>query len=200
MCSDLNEARHESGPTGLMTCPDSSAVVAMKVFIEENQIPPVRVVLELLMTAVNRSLSLLTGENADQAARELGRDLLQIHHLARAGGALYLEIRPKIAMPAVKGVNEDKVDREPNWAAPVGVTAKHSGVGLSRFVGNPEGLTIDGEAVGLVVVVPREGTDAVIAEKLLRFQHARQNASQFLGSDYGEHAVIAVADFVDVGE
>ena len=50
---DLDEARDESCPTGLMTGTDSGAVVTMKVFVEQNQISPIGVLLELCATAID---------------------------------------------------------------------------------------------------------------------------------------------------
>jgi hypothetical protein len=52
MCGDLNETGYESGPTGLVTCANSGAIVAVKVFVEKDQILPIRVLLELLGSTV----------------------------------------------------------------------------------------------------------------------------------------------------
>jgi len=67
MRGDLDEAGYKSGPAGLMTCANSGAIVAVKVFVEQNQIPPVRILLELLAATIDGSLPILAGENADQA-------------------------------------------------------------------------------------------------------------------------------------
>jgi hypothetical protein len=101
VCRNLDEARYESGPTGLMTGADSGAVVAVKVFVEEQQIPPVRVLLELFGAAMDGAGAILAGEDADQAPRDLGAHLLQVHEPAGARRAFDLEIRSKIAVPAV---------------------------------------------------------------------------------------------------
>src|SRR5262249_32232523 len=78
ICSDLNEAGHQSGPTGLMTCANSGAVIAVKVFVEQNQIPPVRILLELIGATVDGPASVLPSENADQALRQFSADPFQV--------------------------------------------------------------------------------------------------------------------------
>ena len=65
MRGNLNKAGYKSGPAGLVTCAHSSAVVAVKIFVEENQILPIGVLLELLGTAVDGPSSILAGEDAD---------------------------------------------------------------------------------------------------------------------------------------
>src|SRR5271165_2294699 len=45
---DFDQGRHQPGPSGLMTGANTGAVVAMKVFVEQQVIPPVRIALELL--------------------------------------------------------------------------------------------------------------------------------------------------------
>ena len=92
VCGDLNEARQETGPTGLVTGTDSGAIVAMEVFVEQDQISPIRVLLELFATAIDGSRAILAGEDADQSLCELGADLLQVQELAGTCRALHLEI------------------------------------------------------------------------------------------------------------
>jgi len=65
MRGDLNEAGYESGPTGLVTRANSGAIVAVKIFVEENQILPTRALLELLGTSLEGPFSILSGEDAD---------------------------------------------------------------------------------------------------------------------------------------
>jgi hypothetical protein len=65
MRRDLNEASYESGPAGLVTRANSGPIVAVKIFVEENQILPIRVFLELLGATVDGPFSILSGEDAD---------------------------------------------------------------------------------------------------------------------------------------
>ena len=50
----LEEFRHQCRPAGLVAGPNARAVVAMEVLIEQQQITPVRILLELLRAAVDR--------------------------------------------------------------------------------------------------------------------------------------------------
>jgi hypothetical protein len=51
----LNQFRHETSPTRLMTRSNTGAVVAMEVFVEGHEVAPVRIVLKLLHAAEDRS-------------------------------------------------------------------------------------------------------------------------------------------------
>src|SRR6266516_5902456 len=49
----LKQLRHHAGPSRLMAGADAAAIVAMKVLVEENQILPVRIMLELVRSPMN---------------------------------------------------------------------------------------------------------------------------------------------------
>jgi hypothetical protein len=62
---------------------DSGAVVAMKIFVEENQIPPVRILLELFCRAVDRPPALfIAKKNIAQTTGNLISHLPQRELLA----------------------------------------------------------------------------------------------------------------------
>src|SRR4029453_1114000 len=44
---DVHERRHETGPSRLVAGPEARPVVAVEVLVEEDQVAPVRVLLEL---------------------------------------------------------------------------------------------------------------------------------------------------------
>src|SRR5262245_44459731 len=50
---EVHQSRDDAGPPGLMTGAEAGAVVAVEVLVEEDEIPPVRIVLELLRAAVD---------------------------------------------------------------------------------------------------------------------------------------------------
>ncbi|MBW4518698.1 MAG: hypothetical protein KME16_03065 [Scytolyngbya sp. HA4215-MV1] len=52
----LNQLRHQSSPPSLMTGSDSSSIVTVKIFVEQNEILPVGVSLKLSSTTIHRSL------------------------------------------------------------------------------------------------------------------------------------------------
>lgn len=47
--------RDESGPTSLVAGPDTGAIVAIEVFVEEDVVPPMRIVLEELVVPIEGS-------------------------------------------------------------------------------------------------------------------------------------------------
>ena len=72
----IDTFRDQARPSGLMTGADPSPVVAMKVFIEEHSIPPMRIMLKFLGPPVDRPAA--TGaaeENPCETVRELIGDL-----------------------------------------------------------------------------------------------------------------------------
>ena len=54
----LNELGDQSRPSGLVARSDASAIVAMKVLMEIDEIAPVWIVLKFLEPAINRSMSI----------------------------------------------------------------------------------------------------------------------------------------------
>ena len=66
-------AGDDAGPAGLVAGAEPGAVVAVEVLVEEQQVPPVRIVLELLRAAVHRPAALLV---LQEDAAEPPRDAL----------------------------------------------------------------------------------------------------------------------------
>src|SRR5437879_4192847 len=70
----LQELRYYPGPAGLMAGANAGPVVAMEVLVEQDEIPPVRVHLELLRAAMNGPSAVFsTQEDMRQATREFCR-------------------------------------------------------------------------------------------------------------------------------
>src|SRR5271169_7097448 len=90
---DFDQRRHQPGPSGLMTGADTGAVVAMEIFVEQQVIPPIGIVLEFLGTPKYRPpAGLIAQEDPGQPVRDFACDLKQIHQVARASRALNLEV------------------------------------------------------------------------------------------------------------
>ena len=58
----LNEFGDQSCPAGLMTGPEAGTVIAMKMFMEKNEIAPVRIFLEDTLSAINGSISVVIAQ------------------------------------------------------------------------------------------------------------------------------------------
>jgi len=79
--------------TRLMAGADAGAVVTMKVFIEQQIVPPVGIALKLFGAAENRPPPVFVAqENADQAISDFVRYFEQVHQDSRAGRALDFEV------------------------------------------------------------------------------------------------------------
>lgn len=53
---ELDQPRDDTGPAGLVTCPDAGPVVTMKVFVEKEVVAPVGARIEFLHAAEDRTL------------------------------------------------------------------------------------------------------------------------------------------------
>src|SRR5262249_21469357 len=85
----VQDAGDDARPPRLVAGAETSPVVAVQVLVEEQVVPPVRVLLELPGSPVDGPATLgVTEEDAGQAAPDLLGDLVQGHLPAGAGGAL----------------------------------------------------------------------------------------------------------------
>src|SRR4051794_21474619 len=88
----LQTERDQGGPPGLVRRPTTPAVVAMKVLVEEQQIPPVGVGGKTRVLTLPGAPSILVGEkDAGQTGAKLLGYLIEGHHRARAGWAFHQE-------------------------------------------------------------------------------------------------------------
>ena len=77
---ELDQLRHDARPPGLVTRTEAGPIVAVEVFVEEDVVPPVRILLKLLGAAVHRPASAAV---AQEDPREAIGNLLR--HLPRRG-------------------------------------------------------------------------------------------------------------------
>src|SRR5262249_31511457 len=67
MPEDRDQDCNQSGPPGLMTGADAGTVVAVKILVEQQMVPPMRIGLELLRATKDRPASCtIAQENASQ--------------------------------------------------------------------------------------------------------------------------------------
>src|SRR6516225_7463454 len=95
----LDHLGHKSGPPSLVACSNSRAVIAMKVFMELNEVAPLRVALKFAQTAVDGPAPrVISKENPDKAAREFGRYFPKICQMSRPIRALGPDVAAKEIM------------------------------------------------------------------------------------------------------
>src|SRR5277367_2775692 len=74
---DSHQVGNNAGPSGLVARAEPGAVFTMKIFVKENQIFPVGIVLKGINAAINRAFALvITEEDIGEAAVDLCRNLI----------------------------------------------------------------------------------------------------------------------------
>ena len=72
----LDQLGDQSCPAGLMACTDPGAVVAMKIFVKQQVVPPVRISLKQLRRTEHGTPSVVVAkEDADEPPGQLCRHL-----------------------------------------------------------------------------------------------------------------------------
>ena len=130
-----NASDGQSGPTGLMARAESLAGFAVKIFVKEHKVAPVRVVDEPRVAAVARAAPAGVGEkDAGEARAKFKGDLTQVHHVPRFGGAFDLEAVSIEMVVAVEGLEDEEVYREPDRPTPVRVAAEETSSGFAGVI------------------------------------------------------------------
>ena len=185
---------HEASPAGLVARAQSRPVVAVKVFIEEEMVAPMRIGLELLRATIDRTLPLfIPQEDPAQPIRDLLGDLEEVHHLAGPGGAFNFEIVAVIEIEIQERPDNHDVHRHPDRPSPVGVAAEHAGVGFPRQVVHPVLLAAHVENIGVPLVKFGERADAVGAQELVLIEHRREDPPEPLRIEEGHDPPLAHA-------
>src|SRR5262249_27865327 len=90
---ERDQRRDNSGPPGLMARTEPRAVVAVEILVEQQQIAPVRVVLERRRAAVHSPPAVLVAqEDVREPCCDLFRDVEQVHPAARSARTLHGEV------------------------------------------------------------------------------------------------------------
>src|SRR6185369_3327650 len=94
-----DQAGDQSGPSGLVAGSQAGAVVAVEIFVEENQVAPVWIVLEFSGASVDGAAAYRGAqESADETIGDFASHLKQGHLDSGAGGALHFKVIPVIAV------------------------------------------------------------------------------------------------------
>src|SRR6266481_3784146 len=125
----IKKHRDHTGPPRLVAGAEPRSVVTMEVFMEEDQIAPVRIVLELGGPSVNRPPSVgVAQERTGQSAGDFTGHFEQRQVPPRAGRTLNLEFIAVEAIQVQERADEQRIDGHPHGAAPVGIAPEHSGI------------------------------------------------------------------------
>src|SRR5690349_4540472 len=92
-CEQIETASNQSRPPGLVAGSEAGTIVGVEIFVEEDVILPMRIVLELLRSAINRAFTVLIAqENAGESSSNLLRYFKQSQMAPRAGWAFNLKV------------------------------------------------------------------------------------------------------------
>ena len=155
------------GPAGLVARPETGAVVAVEVLVEEHVVLPRRVLLQALDPAEARPAPVLADEEErDQAPAQVVDDLAERVLRAGTGGVLHLQLVAEEARVADERLDDEEVDGHPHRPAPVRVPTEHAGRRLGRLVVDRGVHAGDVEDERVLGELPRDGAQAVRREEL----------------------------------
>src|SRR5437660_73416 len=124
----MHAAGDESSPAGLVAGTEAGAVIAMEVLIKQDEITPVRVVLKLPGSAIDRTPALLIAqEDAGQPPRDFLGDLIEVHAPSGSCRTFHGKVIAVVGVIVQQGADDQAVDRHPDGSPPIRVAAKHAG-------------------------------------------------------------------------
>src|SRR5438034_2997057 len=129
---------------------EAAAGLAMKILVEQHVIAEMRVLLQYRHVAEDRPAAVgPTQENPAQAPRQLSRDLAEMRQRPGSHRAFDLEIVAVIGMKPLQRLDDQEVDRHPDWSAPIRVAAEHARIRVSRDVADAEPVAGALKCVGI---------------------------------------------------
>src|SRR5437870_5196654 len=155
-----------------MTGANASAVVAVEVLVKQEQVAPMRVLLELLCAAVDGTPTLrIAQEKARQPARQFCRHLPEGHLALRAGRKGYGQALAVKVVKFLQRLDQQVVHGKPDGAAPVRVAAKQPGGGLCWLVIHPMFRAVDRQDIRMRAMKLGERPNAVGRQELALVEH-----------------------------
>ena len=117
---------------------DAPAVVAVEIFVERNALPIVGIRLQLRVLAQDRTIPLaVLEENARQPLGQFGGYFFDGNKMPRSGRAFDFEIIAVIVMKLLQRLDDEKIERKPNGAAPIGIAAELPGCRIRPACSEP---------------------------------------------------------------
>src|SRR5580704_11125878 len=152
----FNEFCDQAGPAGLMAGADASAIIAVKVFIEKNQVAPMGIALKNLGSSRDRAAAVrITQEDVNEAAGNFCGNLPKVAFLGGMCGALHFEILTVVVVELLKRFHQEIIHREPDGTAPVRIASENAGGRFRRLIGNAACIAVHVNFVGMVLVESR---------------------------------------------
>src|ERR1700740_2373926 len=116
----LDEFRHQAAPPRLMARTDPRTIIAVEVFVEENQVAPMWIALKRLCFAPHRAAArTIAQKNVRQPPRNLRGHLPEIGLPARVRRAGHLEVLSVVVVELLQRFHQQVIDGKPDGAPPV---------------------------------------------------------------------------------
>src|SRR5712664_3154761 len=122
---------------------DSGPVVAMKIFVEQDEVAPMRIALKEIDAACNRPAAVrITQKDVCEPPGNFGRYLPEIRFVAGMRWTFHFEIFAVVVMKLLQRFHQEIINRKPDRSAPVRISAEKARRGLRRLVFEPAHLSI----------------------------------------------------------
>src|ERR1700735_3501054 len=136
--------------------------IAVEVFVKENKVTPVRVSLGYFQVPKYRPAALfVTKKDVCDPPRQLTRHLPQRLHVSRSSRELDFEVVTEIVVEFLQGLDQQKIHREPDGAAPVRIASENSSRRFARFIVHSVLGSIDVEYIRMFPVHLGQRADPV---------------------------------------
>src|SRR5215472_18062840 len=173
----VDQGSDEGAPSGLVRRAESRAIVAVVELVKEDQVLPVRVLLELLRSSVDRPLSsLVSGKDADHAVGDLPGHPEEIPVAVLVSLKFDPEVVPIAGAECAQRLDDQEAGWKPHRTTPIRVAALDLVIrfrGIVANLGVPEGERV-------LAVISRQAANAVIGQKLIGVQKPLEYAPQLV--------------------
>lgn len=194
----MNHSGNEASPASLVTRAQASPVVAVKEFVEPEEVLPVFIEIQHIVTGVDASSAIIgSRKQMLQTVLNLFRHLTEMHVVTASRRALNLELGSVEEIEALERFYQEEVDTQPDGTSPVTVATKEATVRVAGNVADLEHLAIDVHGKGMVLVELGQGADSVVAKEFIFVQHTLQDLFQTILADYGEQNSVALSSLFD---
>src|SRR5260370_26536171 len=141
---------------------DAGPIVAMKIFVEKNEVAPGWLALKEIDAARSGPAAVRIAEkNAHEPPGNFCRYLPEIRFAAGMRRAFHFEIFAVVVMKLLQRFDQEIIHRKPDRPAPVRISTEKARRRLRRLVFNPAQISVDVHFVGMVRMVARQPAHAI---------------------------------------
>src|SRR5258707_4886670 len=165
---------------------EAGAVVAMKIFIEKDEVAPVRIALKAVGAAGYwPAATRIAKKNMNEPPGNFRGYLPEIGFGAGMGGALHFEIFAVVVVIFLQRFDEEIVHRKPDGPAPIRIPSKEASRGFRRLVRHAIRISVYANFARIVLVKARKGAPAVRRVEVRFVYIAAEIAPQLLAIRHG---------------